>query len=185
MRPVPPALAVAVALVSVGTAVAEAPPAPTFDLPPVIPVPEGEKVDPDGVVRFKLPPSEAWGFAAGESCPFAYTVTPTFEDLTVKTFRSGVQRVFGRAFYRMTNTENGRHRTVNASGPATYTPRADGGFHLALYGRTLGTGPDGAAYMRRGSWFVEFGPPGTEPVPLSYKINASPENLIDLCAALA
>jgi hypothetical protein len=97
-------------------------------------------------------------FAAGEVCSFQLRLENVRGGQTLTTFANGVVKITGSVWTRVTNVDAGKSITVNASGPATITPNADGTVALKATGRFLffffpgeiGPGRDGALLLTTG-----------------------------------
>ena len=97
-------------------------------------------------------------FAAGDVCSFSVKLENVQGGQTLTTYASGLVRITGAVWTRVTNLDTGKSITINAGGPATITPNSDGTFTVKASGRTLffffagdlGEGRDGALLRMTG-----------------------------------
>ncbi len=88
----------------------------------------------DKPTRFALP---AQDFTLTGVCPFPVEIQVVENREYATVFSNGSLLVTGSLRLRLTNTTPGESLTVNASGPARFTPNDDGTTTLELHGRTL------------------------------------------------
>jgi hypothetical protein len=119
-------------------------------------------------------------------CAFTVQADVLVNREKLTTFSDGTQRASGTIKLRLTNTSAGKSLVVNASGPATFVPQADGS--VLQTGRGLGLQPFPAdASITGTAEFLQF----SGPEVLRLNPDGSFQELqrahvkLDVCAALA